>query len=187
MAALLRGYEPLLAAIMGALVFIAATGTDSVMAQPPAMGCTDPIVSLSPCLSYMTGETKVIVPRDGCCRVLAAVITGASKCLCDLFANNDFLGFPINQTLARSLPAACNLLFPRQIEQCRGSNPAPPDALNLPSVPVRSPDQMQTSPTRSDTKKVGRGSGALFRQSLFGILLGSILTGILTVSCFLSS
>ncbi|KAH9312454.1 hypothetical protein KI387_027489 [Taxus chinensis] len=186
MAAILRGYAPLLAAIMGAAALLAVNGTGRVMAQPPFMGCINPIATLSPCLPYMVGPAKPFPEGDYCCTVLARVIVRDATCLCHLFAGHDFLGFPVNQTLVISLPAACDLLFPRPMHQCRGSNLSPPPLADVPTIPERSPKSANV-PTRSPrvAKKVGSGAEALFTQSLFGISLGSVFTGILILGCFL--
>ncbi|KAH9312453.1 hypothetical protein KI387_027488 [Taxus chinensis] len=271
MAIILRAYAPFLAAIMGAAALLAATGTGGVMAQQPPMGCTNAIVSLSPCLSYMTRTANPVLPTDDCCTLLATVITSDAACLCQLISSDDFLGFPINRTLVISLPASCNLVFPRQNDQCNGafapssagavdlpetpslesppsastdsrgkttismplktrlvkncnilfafrrdvlgylvsgsrappprSHEAPPRSheapppLYLPLVPLPFPftpdgaegshGEVQTLPAPKDVNRTkNSGSGALFTPSLFGIFLGSIVTGILTVGCF---
>ncbi|GLJ43918.1 hypothetical protein SUGI_0915590 [Cryptomeria japonica] len=110
-----------MAAIVRALIiFVLMAVAESVMTQQTdaAIDCTDPIVSLSPCLSYMTRSAKLSIPDDDCCDSLATVINTHAGCLCELVSRDDFLGFPINQTITLSLPSTCDIQYPRELDQC---------------------------------------------------------------------
>eukprot|EP01018_Ginkgo_biloba_P022176 Gb_02447 [translate_table: standard] len=140
--------------VMGVVVLIVIVAAGrlmgSVVAQSPpsSSGCTSSIVSLSPCLSYITGSNNASTPAQGCCTALSSVVKTGANCLCQLFTSNNPLGFPINRTLALSLPGACKITTP-PLSQCKAAAGAPATA------PVASP---ASSPAPST--KVPRGVSA---------------------------
>ncbi|GLJ07989.1 hypothetical protein SUGI_0079090 [Cryptomeria japonica] len=118
-----------------------AVKKQGVMAQS---SCTTGLVSLSPCLSYISGNQTT--PSQGCCTALATVVKNNPSCLCQLLTGNNQLGIPINQTRALALPGECKVTTP-PVSQCQGSG-----------APTTSP-----SPTTSGvppTSPSGNGSGA---------------------------
>nr|BCD69104.1 LTP_2 domain-containing protein [Cryptomeria japonica] len=189
-----------MAAIVRALIiFVLMAVAESVMTQQTdaAIDCTDPIVSLSPCLSYMTRSAKLSIPDDDCCDSLATVINTHAGCLCELVSRDDFLGFPINQTITLSLPSTCDIQYPRELDQCivvlppssdgpvvqPGSNPPPrlfhPEAPSpaLEAVPpVLEAPPMESVPDQPDDSPFPNVSiaGALFTQSLLRLFWGSL-------------
>eukprot|EP01018_Ginkgo_biloba_P022164 Gb_06428 [translate_table: standard] len=125
-----------LMAVMGIVAVIVAGGVSGVMGQS---GCTTAIVSLSPCLNYITGN--VTKPPQSCCTALNSVVKTNAVCLCQLFANNNPLGFPVNQTRALALPGLCNVKTP-PLSQCKATGgPA--------KAPVASPGPAQTTPSNT--------------------------------------
>lgn len=82
-------------------------------------GCTTALVSLSPCLSYVSGNTST--PESTCCSQLAIVVQSQPRCLCVFTGNGDGAppGLNINQTLALALPSACNIQTP-PVSRCNG-------------------------------------------------------------------
>ena len=72
--------------------------------------CKNEIVSLFPCLDYVTGNSST--PTTGCCTQLANVVKSQPECLC-LIIGGEGSSLGINQTLALALPAACNVQTPR--------------------------------------------------------------------------
>ncbi|XP_059067178.1 non-specific lipid transfer protein GPI-anchored 5-like [Cryptomeria japonica] len=81
--------------------------------------CTTGLVSLSPCLSYISGNQTT--PSQGCCTALATVVKNNPSCLCQLLTGNNQLGIPINQTRALALPGECKVTTP-PVSQCQGKN-----------------------------------------------------------------
>ncbi|KAF5741915.1 putative Nonspecific lipid-transfer protein precursor [Tripterygium wilfordii] len=82
-------------------------------------GCTSAITSLAPCLNYITANSST--PSSSCCTQLGNVIQSSPQCLCALLSGTGFnLGITINQTLALSLPGACNVQTP-PMSQCNGN------------------------------------------------------------------
>lgn len=81
-------------------------------------GCTMAIVSLSPCLNYISGNSST--PSQSCCSRLSTVVDSQPQCLCSLLkggASN--FGIVVNQTLALALPGACNVQTP-PVSRCDG-------------------------------------------------------------------
>ncbi|KAJ7980012.1 Non-specific lipid-transfer protein-like protein family [Quillaja saponaria] len=103
--------------------------------------CTNVLISLSPCLNYITGNSSI--PSSGCCSQLAGVVRSQPECLCQVLnGGGSSLGININQTQALALPGACNVQTP-PLSQCDAASPAD------------SPDGTPESP---NTVTPGRGS-----------------------------
>ncbi|XP_004247184.1 non-specific lipid transfer protein GPI-anchored 5 [Solanum lycopersicum] len=84
-------------------------------------GCTTALVSLSPCLNYVTGNTTT--PSTSCCLQLSRVVASQPRCLCSVLnAGGSSFGVSINQTQAVALPSACNVQTP-PVSRCNaGAN-----------------------------------------------------------------
>ncbi|KAM4074164.1 hypothetical protein ACJW30_10G074000 [Castanea mollissima] len=103
-----------------AFVLVAALCGGS-MAQSSS-SCTNVIISMSPCLNYITGNSST--PSSSCCTQLASVVRSQPQCLCEVLNGGaSSLGININQTQAMALPGACNVQTP-PISQCNASSPA---------------------------------------------------------------
>ncbi|XP_011047088.1 PREDICTED: protein YLS3 isoform X1 [Populus euphratica] len=78
--------------------------------------CNEQLASLSACLPFVGGDTKV--PPPTCCSGLRQEISKTEKCLCIIVKdrNEPDLGFKINATLALSLPSICNA--PANVSAC---------------------------------------------------------------------
>ncbi|XP_054820574.1 non-specific lipid transfer protein GPI-anchored 6-like isoform X2 [Prosopis cineraria] len=96
------------------LVLLAGFG-GSDLAQDRAE-CTDKLVSLTSCLSYVNGEAKA--PTLDCCNGFKDVVERSNKCICILLKDRDDpnLGIKINATLAVKLPSICHA--PTNITDC---------------------------------------------------------------------
>lgn len=82
--------------------------------------CTNVLVSLSPCLNYITGNSST--PSSGCCSNLASVVSSQPLCLCQVLGGGaSSLGISINQTQALALPGACKVQTP-PTSQCKTTN-----------------------------------------------------------------
>ncbi|XP_010679071.2 non-specific lipid transfer protein GPI-anchored 5 [Beta vulgaris subsp. vulgaris] len=95
------------------------------MAQTGVSGdCTNELVTLSPCLDYITGNSST--PTRSCCSQLANVVRSSPQCLCQLLnggAASFAASLNINQTLALTLPNACNVQTP-PLSTCNAGSPA---------------------------------------------------------------
>ncbi|KAM0985238.1 hypothetical protein ACFX2I_012466 [Malus domestica] len=97
--------------------------------------CTNVIISMSPCLSYITGNSST--PTSGCCSQLASVVASSPQCLCEVLnGGGSSLGVNVNRTQALALPGACNVQTP-PLSQCNAGSPAdsPTGAADTPNSP----------------------------------------------------
>ncbi|KAM7462819.1 hypothetical protein LguiA_030940 [Lonicera macranthoides] len=83
--------------------------------------CTNVLISLSPCLNYITGNSST--PSSSCCTQLAIVVRSKPQCLCEVLNGGaSSLGININQTQALALPGACNVQTP-PTSRCNAAAP----------------------------------------------------------------
>ncbi|KAK1395253.1 non-specific lipid-transfer protein-like protein [Heracleum sosnowskyi] len=97
--------------------------------------CTNTLISLSPCLNYITGNSSK--PDSGCCTQLSSVARSKPECLCQAInGGGSSFGIQVNQTQARTLPAICNVQTP-PLSTCNSISPngAPAGSPNAPSGP----------------------------------------------------
>lgn len=98
------------------VVLVAIFQSNEVMAQS---GCTRVLISLSPCLNYVTGSAST--PSTSCCSKLATVVQSQPRCLCMLLnGGSSSLGVTINETLALALPGECKVETP-PVSRCNGN------------------------------------------------------------------
>ena len=83
-------------------------------AQP---SCPPAIVSLQPCLTFITSNSSTPPPQ--CCTQLASMVQTQAQCLCTFLNAAPPLPFNINRTQAITLPGACNIQAP-PLSQCNG-------------------------------------------------------------------
>ena len=106
-----RGMEVMLA--------IALIGTLCAGAKAQSSSCTNVIISMSPCLNYITGNSST--PSSSCCTQLASAVKSQPQCLCEVVNGGaSSLGVNVNQTQALALPGACNVQTP-SIGRCNGN------------------------------------------------------------------
>ncbi|XP_044487186.1 non-specific lipid transfer protein GPI-anchored 5-like [Mangifera indica] len=102
------------------LVLVLVTVLLSHEAAAQSSGCTSALISLSPCLNYITGNSST--PSSSCCTQLASVVQQQPQCLCSVLNGGaSQLGISLNQTLALSLPGACKVQTP-PVSGCNGAN-----------------------------------------------------------------
>lgn len=98
---------------MSLILVLVATLLGGAAAQ---LGCTSALISLSPCLNYISGNSSS--PSSSCCSQLSNVVQSSPQCLCSVLnGGGSSLGITINQTLALALPGACNVQTP-PVSQC---------------------------------------------------------------------
>lgn len=100
------------------LVLLSCVSSESDLAKEKKE-CPNQLVSLSTCIPFVGGETKVPDPK--CCTNLRKEINQTKKCLCFLVAdrNDPDLGFKVNATLALILPSLCHA--PSNASECLGN------------------------------------------------------------------
>ncbi|KAK6130217.1 hypothetical protein DH2020_036027 [Rehmannia glutinosa] len=84
--------------------------------------CTNVLISMSPCLNYISGNSSA--PSPACCTQLRTVVGSQPQCLCQVLnGGGSNLGLNINQTQALALPGACNVQTP-PTSQCNAASPS---------------------------------------------------------------
>lgn len=161
---------PRAVSILVALVAAILAGGASAQSSS---GCTQTLISMSPCLNYITGNETA--PSKSCCSALATVVTSKPECLC-VALNSDpaALGIDnVNKTRAIGLPDACGVKTPPMS--------------NCASAPTTSPaGQTPTSPSAgagsktTPTTDVGNAGASL--QMSAGIVAGFIVAAVYAVS-----
>ncbi|CAL1352272.1 unnamed protein product [Linum trigynum] len=143
----------LAALVAGATLFLSQGAT----AQ--SSSCTNTLVSLSPCLDYITGNSTT--PTRSCCTQLGNVAGSQPECLCQVIGGGggNSLGININQTQALALPAACKVQTP-PASSC--NNAGAPD-----TPPGTRGEGSGTTPSSSDGNTATMTSTLLFAGLLF--------------------
>ncbi|KAF3457111.1 hypothetical protein FNV43_RR01768 [Rhamnella rubrinervis] len=109
--------------------------------------CTSVLVSLSPCLNYIQGNSST--PSSNCCSQLASVVRSSPQCLCEVLNGGGSLGIQVNQTQALALPGACNVQTP-PLSRCNAGSPA--------DSPAGTPGSPNTSGSPSGVPSTDGGS-----------------------------
>ncbi|CAN8232068.1 unnamed protein product [Cochlearia groenlandica] len=106
----------------------------TVSSSSSHVSCTNVILSMAPCLDYITGN-MTSSPSQQCCNQFGYVVRSSPECLCQVLkggGGSQQLGFnlDINQTQALALPQACHVQTP-PASQCNehgnGSKTVPRD------------------------------------------------------------
>ncbi|PKU73899.1 Non-specific lipid-transfer protein-like protein [Dendrobium catenatum] len=82
-------------------------------------GCTAEIISLAPCLSYISGNSTA--PSSSCCSQLSNVVRSQPLCLCTVLNGGFSIGISLNKTRALALPGACKVQTP-PVSKCNGNH-----------------------------------------------------------------
>ncbi|MCL7042493.1 hypothetical protein MKW94_024345 [Papaver nudicaule] len=155
----LKGIQVCSVALFAALLF-------AVAANAQSSDCTTVIISLSPCLDYLTGNTTT--PASACCTQLSSVVRSKPECLCQVLNgdSSSLAGLNINKTQALGLPTACNVQTP-SISMCNtaGSPSGSPS-----NTPAASGGGSKTTPPKD-----GGSSHATSTTFQFYVLFMSLL------------
>ncbi|KAM0853183.1 hypothetical protein ACQ4PT_051247 [Festuca glaucescens] len=112
----------------------AAHGQAPAPAPDPAgsggSGCMPELVSLSPCMGYMSGNATA--PGATCCTAVSGVLGSSPRCLCVVLGGTAAtLGVAMDSARALQLPAACRVQ-PPPASQC--DSMGVPAAFSDPSI-----------------------------------------------------
>ncbi|CAM9000399.1 unnamed protein product [Rhodiola kirilowii] len=131
--------------------------------------CTSVLISMSPCLNYITGNSSS--PSPSCCQQLANVVSSQPRCLCQVLnGGGPSLGVAINQTRAMALPTACNVKTP-PVSRCNaGGSPTTPPTTK--TTDAESPSGSKSVPTTGD----GSSSDANSMNLPFGLMVFLLFT-----------
>ncbi|GER34281.1 lipid-transfer protein [Striga asiatica] len=148
-------------------------------AEAQSSDCTNVLISLSPCLSYISSSSSS-APSAGCCTQLSTVVGSNPQCLCQVLngaATN--LGLNINQTRALALPAACHVQTP-PISRCNAASPSGAPASTSTSPNTNSGAGSQNVPTTGDGSS-DANSSKLGASVLFSLFLVASYVSILSL------
>ncbi|ONM10196.1 Lipid transfer protein [Zea mays] len=95
-----------------AWLLAAAVAAALVASASAQSGCTTTLISLYPCLNYISGN--VSAPPSSCCSQLASVVQTNPQCLCAALSgdSSSLGGVTVDKTRALQLPQACNVKTP---------------------------------------------------------------------------
>ncbi|XP_042517495.1 non-specific lipid transfer protein GPI-anchored 5-like [Macadamia integrifolia] len=156
--------------IMGLVAVLMAMLWAGASAQS---SCTNALVSMSPCLNYITGNTST--PSSSCCSQLASVVSSQPQCLCQVLnGGGSSLGININQTQALALPDACNVQTP-PVSKCNAAAASPSSPAGTASSSHSSPSGsgIQIVPS-SDSSSDGSNSKLSFSLLFFLLSIASV-------------
>jgi len=91
----------------------------SAEAPAPGLDCTNSLLNMSACLTYVEEGSNVTVPEKGCCPSLAGLVDSQPVCLCQLLASGESFGIKVDTTKALMLPTACKVQTP-PVSLCSG-------------------------------------------------------------------
>ncbi|RZB95727.1 Non-specific lipid-transfer protein-like protein isoform B [Glycine soja] len=89
-----------------------SASASSPHAPAPSVDCTNLVLTMADCLSFVTNGSTVTKPEGTCCSGLKSVLKTAPACLCEAFKSSAQFGVVLNVTKATSLPAACKVSAP---------------------------------------------------------------------------
>jgi hypothetical protein len=78
--------------------------------------CANVLISLSPCLDYITGQPST--HSSGCCSQFASVMGSQPQCLCEVVnggASSIATSLNVNQNRALALPIACKFAMSKHL------------------------------------------------------------------------
>ncbi|XP_065001203.1 non-specific lipid transfer protein GPI-anchored 5-like [Musa acuminata AAA Group] len=157
-----RSIQAILVAAMAAVLLAGASAQSS--------SCSSAIMSLSPCLDYITGNAST--PSSSCCSQLSSVVQSEPQCICTLISSGassaSSLGITVNQTQALALPSACKVQIP--LSQCNVSGPSA-----SPARPSTSPSGVgsKSNPATSTDSSDGASAGVPLALLLSLVAIGA--------------
>uniref|UniRef100_A0A0D9VQL7 Bifunctional inhibitor/plant lipid transfer protein/seed storage helical domain-containing protein n=1 Tax=Leersia perrieri TaxID=77586 RepID=A0A0D9VQL7_9ORYZ len=138
----------LLSSTFAAVRVDGGSGSAGASAPAAAAGCTDALLSLAGCLSYVQEGSTVAKPEASCCSGLKEVVKKEVACLCQAFQGSQDYGVTLNMTKALQLPAACKVKTP-PFSKCHLSIPGVPSGAPAPAPFAEAPFFRGSSPSAS--------------------------------------
>ena len=146
----------LVLAVAAALLVCQCAAQAQAPAQAPSggsggSGCMPELVSLSPCMGYMSGNATA--PGEPCCAAVSGVLRSSPRCLCAVLGGTAAtLGVALDGARALQMPAACRVQAP-PASQC--------DAMGVPLSSPATPYDPDATPagtcSRTSCKRFGIG------------------------------
>ncbi|XP_037426066.1 non-specific lipid-transfer protein-like protein At5g64080 isoform X2 [Triticum dicoccoides] len=140
--------------LLAALATVVAHVDSATVAAPaPAVDCSDALISLAGCLSYVQEGSTVATPEKSCCSGLKDVVKKEVACLCQAFQGGQDYGVTLNMTKALQLPGACKVKTP-PFSKCHTPAPAPSSG-----APFFGDSPSPSTPSAESPAEAGTGSG----------------------------
>ncbi|XP_028753154.1 non-specific lipid-transfer protein-like protein At5g64080 [Neltuma alba] len=124
--------------ILCVLAIFAVSSDSASDAQAPSVDCSNLVLTMADCLSFVSNGSTVNKPEGNCCSGLKTVLKTDAGCLCEAFRSSAQLGVVLNVTKAVTLPAACKVSAPSAANCALSETPAAAPGGGLTS-PVSSP------------------------------------------------
>ncbi|KAK9747742.1 hypothetical protein RND81_02G012600 [Saponaria officinalis] len=127
--------------------------------------CTNVLVTLSPCLNYITGNSSA--PGSSCCTQLATVVKSSPQCLCEVINSGGgsiASSLNINQTQALNLPNVCDVKTP-PLSSCSKASASSPSKSPATTSPTTTTTPSSTSTVGSKTTPTTDGESSDARIS----------------------
>ncbi|KAK7319408.1 hypothetical protein RJT34_04129 [Clitoria ternatea] len=116
-------------------VDVAHGASSSHSAPAPSVDCSNLVLTMADCLSFVTNGSTVDKPEGTCCSGLKSVLKTAPGCLCEAFKSSAQFGVVLNVTKATTLPAACKVSAPSATNCGLSVTPAAAPGLSPKSSP----------------------------------------------------
>ncbi|TKW30690.1 hypothetical protein SEVIR_2G054700v4 [Setaria viridis] len=161
------------------MMMVALLLAGGASAQSPSSQCTSVLVSLSPCLNYISGNEST-APAS-CCAQLGKVVQSDPQCLCvALSADPASLGLSVNRTRALGLPDACKVKTP-DVSNCKGGGAAAGAPTTSPGTPAgQTPGAATGSKTTPSTESVP--GAATMQKGSAGLVATLVATAVLAAA-----
>ncbi|KAI9103649.1 hypothetical protein K1719_023272 [Acacia pycnantha] len=119
---------------------IFAVSSDSARDAPaPSVDCSNLVLTMADCLSFVSNGSTVTKPEGNCCSGLKTVLKTDAACLCEAFRSSAQLGVVLNVTKAVTLPTACKVSAPSATNCQLSDTPAAAPAGGSETSPSSSP------------------------------------------------
>ncbi|XP_057429740.1 non-specific lipid transfer protein GPI-anchored 11-like [Lotus japonicus] len=156
-----------------------AHSASSNNAPAPSADCSNLILKMTDCLSFVTNDSTVTKPQGQCCSGLKSVLKTAPSCLCEAFKSSSQFGVVLNATKALALPSACKVSASNSVTNCGLSEtPAAAPGLSPESSPQPGLNGNGLSPSQVVAPPPGNAAAALPSGSVLVCLLVAVFTGL---------
>ncbi|KAL1289618.1 hypothetical protein HN51_058029 [Arachis hypogaea] len=126
------------------LCVVGAVMCDGARSPSPSVDCSNLVLTMADCLSFVTNGSTTTKPEGTCCSGLKTVLKTAPDCLCEAFKSSVQFGVVLNVTKALALPSACGLSASSATDYC-----------GLSGAPAASPGGGRVSPGSSPSSASG--------------------------------
>ncbi|XP_045815181.1 non-specific lipid transfer protein GPI-anchored 11-like [Trifolium pratense] len=151
-------------------------------APSPSVDCNSLVINMATCLSFVSNDSTISKPDEGCCDGLKTVLKTAPSCLCEAFKNSASFGVVLNVTKALTLPSVCKVTAP-PLSNC-GLSDVPAAAPGVSLSPGSSPSTVAPgvdTPTSTEPAAGPTGKSKSAASALLPISAGSLLVFLLSV------